>query len=112
MVDHEVEHTKPSDPGGTYVAYTWERDVDLLTGALVPAAPGYSVVMVDDERHTVFTAGPVLAWCVAAGASMPVTADGLVDINGQDFGILEPNGEVERPFVCRYPNIEASGKPS
>jgi hypothetical protein len=104
LVGFAIEYVDPSDPPGVLnIAYTWRRSIDLLTGEIVPAAPGYSVVMIDDEDNTVFTVGAVIAWNIDELMPSPITDAGHIE---QDYAILEPNGEVVRPFVCRYPNLE------
>lgn len=87
--------------GESHIA--WLTDIEALTSAVVPAAPGYGVVGVTVGDTIEAWIEPVIAWRVSYdGDALPVT----LDCTNRDDPILYPDGRVVLPHSQIWNSIE------
>lgn len=75
-----------------------ERQFQVATSTVIPAAPGYFVVYIDEESTTETVENnktAIIAWAIGAlDVPIPITANGMWDGSGDYQPIMQPDGRV------------------
>lgn len=85
----------------------WIHDDDLPEGTVIPATPGYDLLICfavdEDEEQFGMLEYPIVAWKVEGTVAWPVTVELLGD---QWHGIRSPNGKIKCPYEGSFETME------